>query len=113
MFRRAGIKRNTPPKFMSGCTIEDTMDEENAPLIISPIADTRIVITSEKDFEPIGFMAFGNSMDSKLIWFLDDTTLGTTKSGETLKYNVPMGDHTVRVTDTTGPTTEIKFGIIH
>ncbi len=112
MFRHAGIKRKTPPAFMPGCTIDDTMDEENAPLITYPIADTRIVITSENDFEPVGFMAFGNTPNAKLIWFLDDTTLGTTKSGETLKYNVPMGDHTVRVTDTTGPTSEIKFSIV-
>lgn len=112
MFRRAGIRRNTPPTFMPGCTIDDTMDEENAPIITSPIADTRIVITSEDDFETVGFMAFGNTTDAKLIWFLDDTALGSTKSGETLKYNVPIGEHTIRVTDPTGPTSEINFSVV-
>ena len=112
MFRRAGIKRKTPPAFMPGCTIEDAPEDTNAPLIISPIADTKIVITSDKDSEPVGFMAFGDNSDSKLIWFLDDKMLGSTQNAETLKYNVPMGDHTVRVTDTIGTTTTIQFSVV-
>ncbi|MBO7509012.1 MAG: penicillin-binding protein 1C [Alphaproteobacteria bacterium] len=112
MFRRAGIKRNMPPKFMPGCTIEDTMDDSTAPLITAPVADTRIIITSDQDYENVGFTAFGNANNAKLLWFLDNNSIGSTKNGETLTYRVPMGDHTVRVTDTTGPTTEISFSVV-
>ena len=112
MFRRAGIKRKTPPAFMPGCENADTNDDWNAPVIVSPVPDTKIVITSDRDFEPIGFMAFGADADAKLFWFIDDKTLGSTKSGETLQYNVPMGEHILRVTDPASTTTEMKFSVV-
>lgn len=112
MFRRAGIKRKTPPAFMPGCETKETNDDWNAPVIISPVPDTKIVITSDRDFEPIGFMAFGADADGKLFWFIDDKTLGSTKSGETLQYNVPMGEHILRVTDPTGTTTQMNFSVV-
>lgn len=112
MFRRAGIKRKTPPAFMPGCETKETNDDWAAPVIISPVPDTKIVITSDRDFEPIGFMAFGADADGKLFWFIDDKTLGSTKSGETLQYNVPMGEHILRVTDPAGTTTEMKFSVV-
>lgn len=112
MFRRAGIKRKIPPKFMPGCDINDLPDYHPAPLVTSPMPDSKIVITSGKNFEPVGFAAFGTEQDSKLLWFLDDKALGGTKNGETLEYNVSMGDHILRVVDTTGTATEIKFSVI-
>ena len=112
MFKRAGIKRKTPPKFMPGCDINDISDYHPEPMIMSPAADSKLVITSDKDFEPVGFMAFGTEQDTKLMWFLDDKTLGHTKNGETIEYRVPMGDHILRVVDTTGTASEIKFSVI-
>ncbi|MBQ6736399.1 MAG: penicillin-binding protein 1C [Alphaproteobacteria bacterium] len=112
MFRRAGIKRKTPPAFVPGCDINDIPDDATAPIIVSPIPDTKIVITSKHDFEPIGFMGLATDANGKIFWFLDDKTLGSTKSGETLEYNVPMGDHTLRATDTTGTTTTISFSVV-
>ena len=112
LFKRAGIKRNTPPKYMPNCDINDTADEQIAPVIIYPIMDTKIVITSYADFETVGFVALGATDDAKLIWFLDDKVLGTTKNGETLEYNVSMGDHKLRVTDTNGIATEMDFSVV-
>ena len=76
------------------------------------MADSKIVITSDIDFEPVGFMAFGADQNTKLMWFLDDKTLGSTKNGETLEYRVPMGEHILRTVDTTGAATEIKFSVV-
>ena len=112
MFRRAGIKRKIPPAFMAGCTETQTNEDWDSPIIVSPIPDTKVVITSNYDFEPVGFMAFGTDTEGKLFWFLDDKTLGSTKSGETLRYNVPMGEHILRVTDTAGTTTQMNFSVI-
>jgi penicillin-binding protein 1C len=112
MFRRAGIRRKTAPAFMPGCKATEMNEDWDAPIIVSPIPDTKIVITAERDFEPIGFMAFGADADAKLFWFLDDKTLGTTKSGETLQYNVPMGEHILRVTDPAGTTSEMSFSVV-
>lgn len=112
LFKRAGIKRNTPPKYMPGCDINDTNDDTIAPVILYPIQDTKIVITSGQDYEPISFVGLGATGDAKLIWFLDDKILGTTHNGEALEYNVAMGDHNLSVTDTNGTTTEMHFSVI-
>lgn len=112
MFKRAGVKKKSPPPFMPNCDINEISDDLNAPLVVFPAADTRVVITSENDFEPIGFMGISANANGKILWFLDDKTLGSTKSGETLEYNVPMGDHTLRATDTTGTTTTISFSVV-
>lgn len=112
LFKRAGIKRNTPPKYMPNCDINETMDDQIAPVILYPIADTKIVITSDQDYERVGFIALGATNDAKLIWFLDDKVLGSTKNGDPLEYNVPMGDHKLSVTDTNGTTTEMEFSVI-
>ncbi len=112
MFRRAGVRRKTAPAFMRECDINDIPDDGAAPIVVFPTADTKIVITSNKDFEPIGFMGLATSADDKIFWFLDDKTLGSTKSGETLEYNVPMGDHILRATDRAGITTQINFSVV-
>ena len=112
MFNRAGIKRKTPPTFVPNCSQLETNEDWNSPIIVSPIQDTKIVITSNYDFESVGFMAFGTDTNAKLFWFLDDKTLGTTHNGETLEYNVPMGEHILRVTDTFGASSQMNFSIV-
>ncbi len=112
MFRRAGIHRPTPPAFMPGCTIIEYIDPDTAPIIVSPGADTKLVITSNNDFEPVGFIALGAHPDTEIHWFLNNTPLGTTKTGTALKYNVKMGDYTLRAIDSDGATSEIKFTVI-
>ena len=112
MFRRAGIKRKTAPAFMPGCSEIDMSDDTAAPVIVYPTRDTHMVITSDQDFEPVDIMGLATGANDKIFWFLDDKTLGSTHSGEILQYNVPMGDHTLRATDTRGATTQIDFSII-
>lgn len=112
LFQRAGIKRKIAPKFLPECDINNLPDLQPAPIIASPMADSKIVITSDIDFESVGFMAFGADQNTKLMWFLDDKTLGSTKNGETLEYRVPMGEHILRTVDTTGAATEIKFSVV-
>ena len=112
MFRRAGVRRKTPPAFMRECDINNIPDDGVAPIVVFPTADTKIVITSNKDFESIGFMGLATGADDKIFWFLDDKILGSTKSGETMEYNVPMGDHILRATCDTGATTQINFSVV-
>lgn len=112
MFRRAGVRRKTAPGFMPGCDINDIPDDGTAPVVVFPTADTKLVITTAHDFEPVGFMGLATGANDKIFWFLDDKTLGSTKSGETLEYNVPMGDHILRATDSTGTTTQINFSVV-
>lgn len=112
MFRRAGIRRKTPPAFIPGCEIPETENESNEPIIVSPIPDTSIVITSDSDFEPIAFMGISSDENTKLFWFMDDKTLGSTKSGETIQYNVSTGKHKLSVADSNGNATTTEFSVI-
>ncbi len=112
MFKRAGIKRNTPPPFMPGCDLDDITSERNIPIITSPIADTRIVITTDKDYEKVSFKAISDMPDVKIFWFLDSDIIGTTLSGQTLQIPVSMGKHIVKIADEMGATTSISFTVI-
>lgn len=112
MFRRAGIKRKTAPNFVPGCNISDIDSSGNEPVILSPTADTSIIITSNQNYEQVVFMALGDTNDTNIHWFLDGELLGTTKSGEALKYNVKIGAHTLRATDFNGTTNEINFNVV-
>ena len=112
MFHRAGIRRKTTPNFIPGCEISDIDSTETEPVILSPAADTSVIITSGNDYEPVPFIALGETNDAKLYWFLDEEPLGTTKSGEALKYNVKIGAHKLRATDSNGATSEIEFNIV-
>ena len=110
MFRRAGIKRNTPPPYMENCNFNTLA--ENPPIITSPADDTRIVITDDRDAATVSFGAISENTETKIFWFLDDATIGATKSGETFTHDVPMGAHTVRAIDETGTGTSNDFSVI-
>ncbi|MCR4918045.1 MAG: penicillin-binding protein 1C, partial [Alphaproteobacteria bacterium] len=112
MFRRAGIKRKTPPKFMPGCNISEKQAEFSEPIIISPTPDTSIIITSNLDTQPVVFMGLASDDNAKLFWFLDDKALGSTKSGEIINYNVATGKHKLNLTDSNGNATATEFNVI-
>ena len=112
MFRRAGIRRNTPPPYVDGCNVTDADYSENPIIITSPADATRIVITSDNDSASVSFNAISEHTNAKIFWFMDDTMIGTTKSGETFTTDIPMGSHIVRAIDEYGIGTSNKFSII-
>ena len=112
MFSRAGITRNTPPPFMPGCDLDSVTSTRAAPVILSPIDDTRTVILSDNNTQQIAFRAISDMTDAKIFWFLNDEMIGTTMSGETLVYDTPIGDYTVRIMDEMGMAATIKFSVI-
>ena len=112
MFQRAGIHRNTPPPYVDGCNI-DTSDDSETPIIITSPADaTRIVITNDSDSATVSFNAISETPDAKIFWFMDDATIGTTKSGGTITQKVPMGTHIIRAIDAMGHGTSNRFSVI-
>ena len=112
MFSRAGITRNTPPPFMPGCDLDSVTSTRAAPVILSPIDGTRTVILSDNNTQQIAFRAISDMTDAKIFWFLNDEMIGTTASGETLVYDTPIGDYTVRIMDEMGMAATIKFSVI-
>ncbi len=112
MFRRAGIKRNTPPAYLESCNFSNLAESDTAPIITSPADTTRIVITDDRDIAPVSFGAISETPDTTIFWFLDDAMIGTTKSGETFVHDVPMGTHTVRTINETGTGATSNFSVI-
>ena len=112
MFNRAGITRNTPPPFMPGCDLDAIAQMRTRPVIASPIQDTKYVITSDSDTQPVVFRALSDMPDVQMFWFLDDEMLGTTTSGETLTKHVDIGTHTVRVIDELGSGMVLEFSVV-
>ena len=112
MFRRAGIRRHTPPNFMPGCDLDKISDARATPVITSPIDGTRTVILDGTDASQITFRAITDMENVKIFWFLDNNVIGTTMPGETMTYRVPMGPHTIRAVDEMGAATENKFMVV-
>ena len=112
MFRRAGIKRNTPPPYMETCNLNQVVDSDTPPIITSPADDTRIVITDNRDVATVSFSAISDTTDTKIFLFLDDAAIGHIRPGDTISYDVPMGPHTVRAIDERGTGTSNDFSVI-
>ena len=112
MFKRAGIKRNTPPPYMPNCDLKDITNSDSEPIITSPADNTRIVITDNRDIAPVSFSAISDTTDTKIFLFLDDAMIGTIKSGDTISYDVPMGTHTIRAINEIGTATSNDFSVI-
>ncbi len=112
MFRRAGIKRNTPPPYMETCNLNRVVDSDTPPIITSPADDTRIVITDNRDVATVSFSAISDTTDTKIFLFLDDAAIGHIRPGDTISYDVPMGPHTVRAIDERGTGTSNDFSVI-
>lgn len=112
MFRRAGIKRNTPPPYMDGCNLNDISESESAPIITSPADNTRVVITDDRNVATVSFSAISNDTDTKIFFFIDDVAIGHIKSGNIISHDVPMGMHTVRAINENGIGTTNDFSVI-
>jgi len=112
MFKRAGIHRNTPPPYAPGCNATTESESETPIIITSPADSTRIVITDAQDTATVSFNAISENQNAKIFWFMDDATIGTSKSGETFTVTVPMGTHIVRAIDENGVGTINKFSVI-
>jgi len=112
LFRRAGIKRKTPPPFMPGCNLDEISNNATPPIITSPIDGAKIVIVSGNDWADVSFQALAEYSDTKIFWFLDDDIIGTSRPGETFSHRVPMGEHTIRAIDEMGAGRSINFDVV-
>ncbi len=111
MFRRAGITRNTPPPFIPGCDLDTVAEQSTPPIITSPADQSRIIITDDTDGADVSMMAVTDGMDKTLFWFLDGALIATSTSGNVITHRTPIGDHTIRVVDTTATATNISFRV--
>lgn len=112
MFRRAGIKRKTPPPYMPDCDLNAIAASVPPPQIVSPADATRIVITDDADTARVAMRALSNTTDTRIFWFLDNAMIGTSGPGDTFEHPVPMGRHTVRALDEAGGGAAATFTVV-
>ena len=112
MFRRAGIHRNTPPPYAPNCNLNDIIESNIELIITSPADNTRIVITDNRNVASVSISAISETPDSKIFLFLDNVAIGNIKCGDTILYDVPMGNHTIRAIDELGGGTSNEFSVI-
>ncbi len=112
MFRRAGIKRNTPPDFVENCNLDDISDTQTNLIITAPLDTTHTVIVSDDATATVSFQAISNNPHAKIFWFLNDEYIGTSLSGETFTHPTPMGTYTLRATDELAAAAQITFSVI-
>lgn len=112
IFRRAGVKRRTPPPYMPGCDLDSISQMRTSPVITSPANGTRTVIISDSDTAPITFQAVTDMADAKIFWFLNNRIIGATVPGESITIPVAIGEHTVRAIDEMGAAAESQFLVV-
>ena len=76
------------------------------------IIEGNIVITDNRDVATVSFSAISDTPDAKIFLFLDDAAIGHIKAGDTISYDVPMGNHTIRAIDEIGIGTSNDFSVI-
>lgn len=112
MFKRAGIKRKTPPPYLENCDLDEIANHKSKPVILSPIDKTRIVITTKQNQENVTFKAINDADNTRIFWFLDDNMIGTSTSGTVFQLPVVMGEHRLRIVDELGGVSQIEFTVV-
>ena len=108
MFAKAGIHKKAPPPFEPGCDIDQLDSGYVAPVIISPVDQTRV--RADRDGK-VAFKALGGARDAKIFWFLDGGFIGTSKNDEIIMHRALPGEYTLRATDEFGKSSEIRFSV--
>ena len=108
MFAKAGVKKRTPPPFEAGCDIVDVDAGHSAPIVVSPVERTQIVLDGNG---MTAFKALAAMPGAKIFWFLDGGFIGSSKSDEVLLHRVASGAHSARATDEFGKSAQVRFSV--
>lgn len=107
IFQRAGMPLRQPPKGNCG----DDTEIQSPPSIVTPLRGV-VHIQRLNKTEPVYLRAEAGSNNTTLLWFVDNSLIGTNKPGEALAWNPSQaGKYLLRVVDSQGrsDTREIKF----
>ncbi|CDZ79214.1 Penicillin-binding protein F [Legionella massiliensis] len=102
IFKRAGIKRRTPPVFESDCNLT-TNRIGLSPQITSPQTElSYIVRANSKQKSEIPLTAVTDADVAAVYWFINETYLAKTAPDEPFLWQARAGKFTVRVVDDHG-----------
>jgi penicillin-binding protein 1C len=102
LFEQAGIKKQSIPRYVHGCDIEDTSLSGFAPEIILPTKDIVYYVHPQNPSREITLKASADADARSLYWFIDGIFAGSAKSGESLFLQMPQGNHKIQVSDDLG-----------
>ena len=102
IFRTAGLAHKNPPTFSKSCQTTANLNNTLAPKIISPERHVEYNLRSIQKAEKLPFTAVTDGDNNKVFWFVDESYVGTARSGEAFFWDPRPGNYVVRVVDQFG-----------
>ncbi|MCL2798722.1 MAG: penicillin-binding protein 1C [Endomicrobia bacterium] len=102
LFEQAGIKKQSIPRYMPGCDIEETSLSGFAPEIVLPVKDVIYYVDAANPSRKIALKASADADARSLYWFIDGIFVGSSKNGESLFVQMQQGTHKIQVSDDLG-----------
>lgn len=107
LFRLAGVPRREPPSVDASCGVGASAATGAPPRITSPLRGVTYTIRSpakpdQAADDRVALTAITDGGVREVFWFVDDTFIGKSRSGEALFYTPRPGRFTVRAVDDLG-----------
>ncbi len=110
LFKKSGIQKVQPPKYMSGCKISITSNTGNPPQILSPASMSTYSIYNENK-KDIAFIVSSDSDAEILYYFIDNRFEGSSDINAPFFWKPVLGNHTLTVTDNLGRSSSVNFKV--
>jgi len=106
LFRKAGLPRRAPPEPETGTDTVLGIDPGQAPVITAPVQGRIYQIDEGLANAEIQLQARATSGVTRLYWFSGEAFLGSCAPAASLGWRAPPGDHSLRVLDDHGRSSE-------
>lgn len=110
LFKKSGIQKQQPPKFMPGCKISITANTGNPPQILSPVSMSTYSIYNDNK-KDIAFIVSSDSDAEILYYFIDNRFAGSSDINTPFFWKPVLGSHKLTVTDNLGRSSSVNFKV--
>jgi len=110
IFNQAGIKLKTPPKYMSGCSMDQKSASGQMPVITSPQNTVEYVVNLNSDESNlIPLVATVDPDVDQIYWFVDGKYVGNSIGRQAFLWQARPGSFQVRAVDDSGRGASKRF----
>ena len=103
IFIQAGISLKTPPKYLSGCSMDEKSASGQMPVITSPQNTVEYALNMKSDTANlIPLVATVDPDVDQIYWFVDDKYVGSSVSRQAFLWKASPGSFRVRAVDDAG-----------
>ncbi len=102
LFKKAGLPRRMPPRFMDECEKKSRSAHHLKPRITSPRAGVEYAITLGRPDLNLPLTVTTDSEVHAVYWFANDTFIGKSQGGEVLEWSPQPGIFILRAVDDAG-----------